>query len=191
MTRGVLLLGDSGSGKSLFALSILYDGGRLVSDDVVEVFRRGDDLFGRAPGSMGAGGSGGELGGDGELGEGGQLGSGGQLKETRGLLEVRGVGIVDIGRVLGPSFVIDESKIDLVVRLGSSKRSPGADGDSERNCGGLGVGVGGSELLGVSLPEISFSETIDPKRLVTAITDFILCGSQNSAVLKVLLGNNG
>lgn len=180
MTRGVLLLGDSGSGKSLFALSLLYDGGRLVSDDVVEVFRRGVDLFGRTPGSRKV---------DGKVGR--SSGGGGQLKDTRGLLEVRGVGIVDIGRVLGPSFVIEKSKIDLAVRLGVPKGALGADGNSEDTRGCFGVNAGEFELLGVSVPEISFSETIDPKRLVTAITDFILCGSQNSAVLKELLGNNG
>ncbi len=97
MTKGILLLGNSGSGKSRLALSLLNAHGRLVSDDVVEIFRVRNEIVGRVPGSNNI---------DNKKKK---------IKDIKGLLEVKGVGIVDIGRVLGPSFVIDKSKIDVVI----------------------------------------------------------------------------
>ena len=45
---GVMLFGDSGVGKSECALDLVVRGHRLVSDDVVEIKRRGADLIGTA-----------------------------------------------------------------------------------------------------------------------------------------------
>jgi serine kinase of HPr protein (carbohydrate metabolism regulator) len=61
---GVLILGESGSGKSDLALRLLERGARLVADDRVDLFVRDDRLRARPPASL------------------------------AGLLEIRGVGIV-------------------------------------------------------------------------------------------------
>jgi HPr kinase/phosphorylase len=87
MSRGIILMGESGSGKSRLALSLLYEGARLVADDVVELCGGPDGLKGRAPDRL------------------------------RGLIEIRGVGIIDVAAALGRPFVIEEAAIDLVVRL--------------------------------------------------------------------------
>jgi len=87
MARGIVLMGESGSGKSRLALSLLYEGARLVADDVVEISLGPDGLKGRAPDRL------------------------------RGLIEIRGAGIIDVAAALGPSFVLDEVTIDLAVRL--------------------------------------------------------------------------
>lgn len=179
MARGVLILGDSGSGKSRFALSLLSDGGRLVTDDAVEIFHGEGGVFGRAPISRGAGGI---------------EGKGGAVREIKGLLEVKGVGIVDIGRVLGPSFVIDESRIDLVVRLGGEGGAgavPACDDNEVGICGGFHVEIGRVELLGFELPEINLDSGVDAGMISLILRDFILGGSGESVVLKKLLGNHG
>lgn len=85
---GVLLLGDSGSGKSECALELVHRGHRLVADDVVEIYRvRGEELVGQAPESV------------------------------RGLMEVRGLGLISIEQLFGVVAVRDNKPIDLVIRL--------------------------------------------------------------------------
>lgn len=85
---GVLLLGDSGSGKSECALELVHRGHRLVADDVVEIYRlRQDDLVGQAP------------------------------EAVRGLMEVRGLGLISIEQLFGVVAVRDSKPIDLVISL--------------------------------------------------------------------------
>jgi len=85
---GVLILGDSGSGKSEGALELVNRGHRLVADDVVEIYRvRNEDLVGQAP------------------------------EEVRGLMEVRGLGLISIEQLFGVVAVRDSKPIDLVVKL--------------------------------------------------------------------------
>jgi HPr kinase/phosphorylase len=85
---GVLLLGESGSGKSECALELVHRGHRLVADDVVEIARiRQDELVGQAP------------------------------QELRGLMEVRGLGLISIEQLFGAVAVRDTKPIDLIVRL--------------------------------------------------------------------------
>lgn len=87
MARGIVLMGESGSGKSRLALSLLYEGARLVADDVVELFEGPGGLRGRAPDRL------------------------------RGLIEIRGVGIIDVEAALGRPYVARETAVDLAVRL--------------------------------------------------------------------------
>jgi HPr kinase/phosphorylase len=85
---GVLLLGESGSGKSECALELVHRGHRLVADDVVQIYRvRGEDLVGQAP------------------------------EELRGFMEVRGLGLISIEQLFGVVAVRDTKPIDLVIRL--------------------------------------------------------------------------
>jgi HPr kinase/phosphorylase len=85
---GVLIEGASGIGKSECALDLVARGHRLVSDDVVEVRRIGQDrLVGCAP----------------EL-----------LREH---LEIRGLGIINIRDLFGVSAVSQAKNIDLSIKL--------------------------------------------------------------------------
>lgn len=65
-SRGVLLLGPSGSGKSDLALQLIDNGARLVADDRTILFVSKGALHARAPNSI------------------------------KGLLEIRGVGIIEL-----------------------------------------------------------------------------------------------
>ena len=92
---GVLILGDSGSGKSECALELVHRGHRLVADDVVEIYRvRNEDLVGQAP------------------------------EEIRGLMEVRGLGLISIEQLFGVVAVRDTKPIDLVVNLVAEGSGP-------------------------------------------------------------------
>jgi HPr kinase/phosphorylase len=84
---GVLLLGDSGVGKSECALDLIVRGHRLVSDDIVEIKRKGNVLNGSGP----------------EL--------------TRYHMEVRGLGIINIKDLFGVAAVRYLKDVDMVVRL--------------------------------------------------------------------------
>ena len=85
--QGVLLLGESGIGKSETAIELLKRGHRLVADDAVEIRRVSDSLYGTAP----------------EL--------------IRHYIEIRGIGVIDVRRLFGMSAVKDESEIDMVINL--------------------------------------------------------------------------
>ena len=86
--EGVLLLGDSGVGKSETAIELVKRGHRLIADDAVEIKRvSATTLVGRAPDLI------------------------------RHYVELRGVGIVDVRRLYGMGSVKDTEKIDLVITL--------------------------------------------------------------------------
>ena len=85
---GVLIMGESGIGKSEAALELIKRGHRLVSDDVVEIKKVSDDtLVGSAP------------------------------DITRHLIELRGIGIVDVKMLFGVQSVKETQTIDLVITL--------------------------------------------------------------------------
>ena len=85
---GVLIMGESGIGKSEAALELIKRGHRLVTDDVVEIRKVSDDtLVGSAP------------------------------DITKHLIELRGIGVVDVKALFGTSSVMDTQNIDLVIRL--------------------------------------------------------------------------
>jgi HPr kinase/phosphorylase len=85
---GVLIVGEAGIGKSECALELVKRGHMLVADDVVEISQR----------------SGGILEARGE-------------EIIRHHIEVRGLGIIDVRSLFGIGFILDESKIELVIRL--------------------------------------------------------------------------
>ena len=86
--EGILIMGESGIGKSEVALELIHRGHRLVSDDVVEIKRINDkSLIGSSPGI------------------------------TRHFIELRGIGIVNAKSLFGVESVKDEQEIDLVIKL--------------------------------------------------------------------------
>ncbi len=85
---GVLLLGDSGIGKSECALDLVYRGHRLIADDLVVIKRHPNDVL---------------------------LGYSNDL--LRHHMELRGIGIIDIKDLFGVASTRDVKPIDLVVKL--------------------------------------------------------------------------
>ena len=86
--EGMLLLGDSGIGKSEAAIELVKRGHRLIADDAVEIKRVSDrTLVGSAP------------------------------EIIRHYVELRGIGIVDIRRLFGMGAVKNTERIDLVIQL--------------------------------------------------------------------------
>ena len=86
--EGVLLLGESGVGKSETAIELVKRGHRLIADDAVEIKRTAAmRLMGSAP----------------EL--------------IRHYIELRGIGVIDVRRLFGMSAVKDEAEIDMVINL--------------------------------------------------------------------------
>ena len=85
---GVLIMGESGIGKSEAALELIKRGHRLVTDDVVEIRKVSDDtLVGSAP------------------------------DITKHFIELRGIGIVDVKSMFGVQSVRETQNIDLVITL--------------------------------------------------------------------------
>ena len=86
--EGILLLGDSGVGKSETTIELIKRGHRLIADDAVEIKRVSDKtLVGSAP----------------EL--------------IKHYVELRGIGIVDVRRLFGMGAVKETEKINLVIQL--------------------------------------------------------------------------
>jgi len=86
--EGILILGESGVGKSETALEVVKRGHRLIADDVVEVRRVSDTtLLGRAP------------------------------EIIRHLIEIRGIGILDVKELYGVSSVKMQENINFVINL--------------------------------------------------------------------------
>ncbi|MBP3308792.1 MAG: HPr(Ser) kinase/phosphatase [Clostridia bacterium] len=86
--EGILLLGDSGVGKSETAIELVKRGHRLIADDAVEIKRvSATTLVGQAP------------------------------EIIRHYVELRGIGIVDVRRLFGMGAIKLTEKIDLVINL--------------------------------------------------------------------------
>lgn len=86
--EGILIMGESGIGKSEAALELIKRGHRLVTDDVVEIKKVSDEtLIGTAP------------------------------DITRHFIELRGIGIIDVKTLFGVESVKNTQSIDLVIKL--------------------------------------------------------------------------
>ena len=86
--EGILILGDSGVGKSETAIELVKRGHRLIADDAVEIKRvSAKTLVGSAP------------------------------EIIRHYVELRGIGIVDIRRLFGMGAVNVSEKIDMIINL--------------------------------------------------------------------------
>ncbi len=86
--EGVLLLGDSGIGKSETAMELLKRGHRLIADDAVEIRRvSSKTLVGSAPANI------------------------------RHFIELRGIGIVNVRRIFGIGAVKNTEKINMAIQM--------------------------------------------------------------------------
>ncbi len=86
--EGMLILGESGVGKSEAAIELLKRGHRLVADDAVEIKKVSNvSLVGSSPAII------------------------------KHYIELRGIGIVNVKNIFGMGAVKDTEKIDLVVKL--------------------------------------------------------------------------
>ena len=86
--EGVLILGESGVGKSETAIELVKRGHRLIADDAVEIKRvSSKTLVGTAP------------------------------EIIRYFVELRGIGIVDIRRIFGMGSVKSSEKVDMIVKF--------------------------------------------------------------------------
>lgn len=86
--EGVLIIGESGAGKSETAVELIKRGHRLIADDAVEI-RRTDahTLIGSSPNNI------------------------------KHFIELRGIGIINARRLFGMGSVKDSEKINMVVCL--------------------------------------------------------------------------
>ena len=86
--EGVLLLGDSGVGKSETAVELLKRGHRMIADDAVEIKKVSENLLmGTAP------------------------------EMIRNYVELRGIGIINVAKLFGMGSVKAENEINLVVNV--------------------------------------------------------------------------
>ena len=86
--EGLLLIGESGIGKSEAAVELLKRGHRLIADDAVEIRKvSSDTLVGSSPALI------------------------------RNYVELRGIGIVNVAKLFGMGAVKAENQIDLVVNI--------------------------------------------------------------------------
>jgi HPr kinase/phosphorylase len=85
---GVLIMGDSGVGKSESALSLIERGHRLIADDAVEIRRVSGNIL---------------------------MGTGSQVVSHH--MEIRGLGIINITHLFGVGAIRDKKQIQLVVQL--------------------------------------------------------------------------
>lgn len=86
--EGLLLLGDSGIGKSEAAVELLKRGHRLIADDAVEIRKMSESrLVGSAP----------------EL--------------IRNYIELRGIGVVNVAKLFGMASIKEETFINLVINI--------------------------------------------------------------------------
>ena len=86
--EGMLLLGDSGIGKSEAAVELLKRGHRLIADDAVEIKKISETrLLGTAP----------------EL--------------IRNYIELRGIGVINVAKLFGMASIKEETFINLIINI--------------------------------------------------------------------------
>lgn len=84
---GILIMGQSGAGKSETAIGLLEKGAALVADDMVHVLNKGGELIASSP----------------EL--------------SRGYIEMRGIGIINVANLYGLSAIRPQKRLDLIITL--------------------------------------------------------------------------
>ena len=86
--EGILILGDSGVGKSETAIELVKRGHRLIADDAVEIKKVSSrELMGAAP------------------------------EVLRHYIEIRGIGVINVAKLFGMGAVKDATSVDLIVNM--------------------------------------------------------------------------
>jgi len=86
---GVLVTGESGSGKSRCCLDLLVLGAKLVSDDLVEIEKERGVLYARSP------------------------------EQIRNMIEVRGAGLTDVRTLFGENALEQRARVDIAFEISS------------------------------------------------------------------------
>ncbi|WP_071027264.1 HPr(Ser) kinase/phosphatase [Peptoniphilus raoultii] len=128
---GVLITGRSGIGKSETALDLISGGARLISDDSVIIKNMDDRLVGKSP------------------------------EITRHFMEIRGVGIVDVQKMFGIGYVMEEKEVEIVVEL--------VDWDESKEYDRLGLDDNYESLLGINV--VKFTIPVKPGRHTALIIE--------------------
>ncbi|MDG1357409.1 MAG: HPr(Ser) kinase/phosphatase [Akkermansiaceae bacterium] len=84
---GVLIMGESGTGKSEIAIGLLERGGALVADDMVILRKVGNEIEASAK------------------------------EFARGFIEMRGIGIINVANIFGLGSIRTQKRLDLVITL--------------------------------------------------------------------------
>ena len=86
--EGLLLMGESGIGKSEAAAELLKRGHRLIADDAVEIRKIADNS---------------------------QIGTAPEL--IRNYIEIRGIGVINVAKLFGMASIKNETAINLVINI--------------------------------------------------------------------------
>ncbi|AHI52419.1 HPr(Ser) kinase/phosphatase [Spiroplasma culicicola] len=97
--KGVIIIGESGIGKSELAMDLVKSNHLFVGDDRIVVAKKSGQLYGRSH------------------------------EILKNLVEVRGIGIIDIAKTNGYKVIMDESTIDMVIELSIFKKNGVDDSD--------------------------------------------------------------
>lgn len=99
---GVLMMGDSGIGKTDCGLDLVARGGLWIADDVVVLEARSGSLSGRGH------------------------------ERTKGLIAIRGRGILEARSLLGKGALCDQTQVHLIIQFVRYFRREGVDPGNER-----------------------------------------------------------
>ncbi|WP_338985218.1 HPr(Ser) kinase/phosphatase [Spiroplasma endosymbiont of Diplazon laetatorius] len=91
--KGVLLIGESGIGKSEITLDLVKTNHLFVGDDRIVITKKSNELYGKSH------------------------------EILKNLVEVRGIGIVDVSQTNGYQVILEKTKIDLVIELTQFKKN--------------------------------------------------------------------
>ncbi|MET3616396.1 HPr kinase/phosphorylase [Peptoniphilus olsenii] len=128
---GVLIKGRSGIGKSETALDLITNGARLIADDSVIIKNIDQRLIGKSP------------------------------DITKHFMEIRGVGIIDIQKMYGVGFVMEEKSIEIIINL--------EDWDESKEYERLGIINNHETLLGIDVAK--FDIPVKPGRHTAMIVE--------------------
>ncbi len=85
--EGVIVMGESGIGKSEVSLELIKNGHFFIGDDAIDLTKYASQLRGNAP------------------------------SKTREFIEVRGIGVINVKKALGYEKILKSSKLSLVIEL--------------------------------------------------------------------------
>ncbi|MGQ9819563.1 MAG: HPr(Ser) kinase/phosphatase [Candidatus Kapaibacteriales bacterium] len=119
---GVLIIGESGIGKSEISLDLIRNGHKLISDDLVIVSRKwGNKIIGKP------------------------------VESYDYNIEIRGSGIIEVTRLFGVKAILPEKEIKLIINLVRENSLTIEEKEKSRIYESIGLNHRGVEILGVTL----------------------------------------